>query len=112
VKEKTLAASRAGILEVVLPVGNERDLRDVPDDVREAMRFHTVDHMDQVFELALMEKPSAPAQRRRSSGSARREQTRRKVAARATDEREDEEEAPRKEKSRTGRAAAPKNRKT
>ncbi|HEX6070801.1 MAG TPA: S16 family serine protease, partial [Longimicrobiaceae bacterium] len=79
VKEKTLAAHRARILDVVIPAGNERDLRDVPDDVREAMRFHPVDHMDQVFELALMEKPAAPDRRRRAAaGGAGRG---RKVAA-------------------------------
>ncbi|HET7322531.1 MAG TPA: S16 family serine protease, partial [Longimicrobiaceae bacterium] len=39
VKEKTLAAYRAGIREMLLPAGNDRDLRDVPDDVREGMTF-------------------------------------------------------------------------
>jgi ATP-dependent Lon protease len=58
VKEKILAAYRAGIREVIMPVGNERDLRDVPSDVREGMIFHFVDHIDQVFRLALVEKAS------------------------------------------------------
>lgn len=53
VKEKTLAAHRAGIRKVVLPAGNERDLRDVPDDVRDVMRFQLVGHMDEVFDLVL-----------------------------------------------------------
>ena len=53
VKEKILAAYRAGIRHVILPTGNQRDLRDVPDDVREGMNFHFVDHMDEVFTLAL-----------------------------------------------------------
>lgn len=56
-KEKVLAAYRAGITEVILPTGNERDLRDVPDDVREKMTFHGVDRMDQVFDLALLGEP-------------------------------------------------------
>lgn len=56
VKEKTLAAYRAGLREVILPSGNMRDLRDVPDDVREGIRFHPVDRMDQVFDIALLPK--------------------------------------------------------
>jgi ATP-dependent Lon protease len=53
VKEKTLAAYRAGLRQVILPTGNRRDLRDVPADVREGMTFHFVDRMDEVFDLAL-----------------------------------------------------------
>ena len=64
VKEKVLAAYRAGVPEVILPRGNERDLRDVPDDVREATRFHLVDRMDEVLEIALL--PKTTKQRRRT----------------------------------------------
>jgi ATP-dependent Lon protease len=53
VKEKVLAAHRAGIGAVILPRGNERDLRDVPEDVRSATSFHFVERMDEVIELAL-----------------------------------------------------------
>jgi ATP-dependent Lon protease len=60
VKEKVLAAYRAGIMEVILPTGNQRDLRDVPDDVRDRMRFHFVEGMDQVFAAALLAEPAAP----------------------------------------------------
>jgi ATP-dependent Lon protease len=69
VKEKTLAAYRAGITEVVLPTGNERDLRDVPDDVRQGMTFHFVDEMDQVFDIVLLARAEA-APRRRARGGA------------------------------------------
>ncbi|HEX6039555.1 endopeptidase La [Longimicrobium sp.] len=58
VKEKVLAAYRAGIPEVILPSGNKRDLRDVPADVRERMKFHYVERMDQVFDVALLGEPS------------------------------------------------------
>lgn len=68
VKEKTLAAYRAGLREVVLPTGNGRDLRDVPADVRDGMTFHVVEQMDEVFELALLAKTDAGA-RRRSRGA-------------------------------------------
>jgi ATP-dependent Lon protease len=57
VKEKVLAAYRAGIPHVVLPSGNKRDLRDVPSDVREGMQFHYVDRMDQIFDLAMLGDP-------------------------------------------------------
>ncbi|HET8655946.1 MAG TPA: endopeptidase La [Longimicrobiaceae bacterium] len=67
VKEKTLAAYRAGLREMILPTGNERDLRDVPEDVREGMTFHPVDRMDEVFEMCLLPK-SASRQRRRTRG--------------------------------------------
>ncbi|HYJ79639.1 MAG TPA: endopeptidase La [Longimicrobiaceae bacterium] len=57
VKEKTLAAYRAGISTVILPTGNKRDLRDVPEDVREGMTFHFVERMDQIFDVALLGEP-------------------------------------------------------
>jgi ATP-dependent Lon protease len=57
VKEKVLAAYRAGIMEVILPSGNKRDLRDVPADVRDRMKFHYVERMDQVFDVALLGEP-------------------------------------------------------
>ncbi|HEX6913178.1 MAG TPA: endopeptidase La [Longimicrobium sp.] len=57
VKEKVLAAYRAGIMEVILPAGNKRDLRDVPADVRDHMQFHYVERMDQIFDLALLGEP-------------------------------------------------------
>jgi ATP-dependent Lon protease len=42
VKEKVLAASRAGIKTVILPAENRRDLRDVPANVRKGLTFHFV----------------------------------------------------------------------
>jgi ATP-dependent Lon protease len=57
VKEKVLAAYRAGLREVILPKGNEKDLRDVPNEVRSFMTFTFVASMDDVLRLALL--PSA-----------------------------------------------------
>ncbi|TVY04038.1 endopeptidase La [Cohnella terricola] len=54
-KEKSLAAHRAGITKVLLPKDNERDLRDIPDSVRESMTFVPVSHMDEVLRHALSE---------------------------------------------------------
>ncbi len=53
VKEKVLAAHRAGIRAIILPAGNQRDLRDVPADVRQRIKFSFVERMDDVVQLAL-----------------------------------------------------------
>ncbi|MGH2724139.1 MAG: endopeptidase La [Actinomycetota bacterium] len=53
VKQKVLAAHRAGLKEVILPRRNEGDLDDVPDQVREELAFHLVDGIDEVLRLAL-----------------------------------------------------------
>ncbi|WP_276352861.1 endopeptidase La [Cohnella caldifontis] len=52
-KEKSLAAHRAGIRKVLIPKDNERDLRDVPESVREDLTFIPVSHMDEVLVHAL-----------------------------------------------------------
>jgi ATP-dependent Lon protease len=53
VKQKVLAAHRAGLKEVVLPMRNEGDLDDVPEQVREQMAFHPAESIDQVLGWAL-----------------------------------------------------------
>jgi ATP-dependent Lon protease len=53
IKEKVIAAHRAGIYEVILPAENEPDLDDIPEHVREQMTFHRVRHMDEVLPIAL-----------------------------------------------------------
>lgn len=57
-KEKSLAAHRAGYKKILLPKDNERDLRDIPDSVKEDVVFVPVAHMDQVLEHALVEQQS------------------------------------------------------
>jgi ATP-dependent Lon protease len=52
-KEKLLAAHRAGLFEVILPKENEKDLAEVPENLRTAMKLHFVDTMDQVLAVAL-----------------------------------------------------------
>ena len=52
-KEKLLAAHRAGIMEVILPAENEKDLADVPENLRTVMKLHFVNTMDEVLALAL-----------------------------------------------------------
>ena len=53
VKQKLLAAHRAGITEVVLPAANEADLDDVPDEVLAELQVHLVEDVRTVLELAL-----------------------------------------------------------
>ncbi|MDQ3499805.1 MAG: endopeptidase La [Actinomycetota bacterium] len=52
-KQKVLAAHRAGLTQVVFPQRNEIDLDDIPESVRETITFHPVESIDQVLELAL-----------------------------------------------------------
>jgi ATP-dependent Lon protease len=52
-KEKLLAAHRAGLFEIILPQDNEKDIAEVPENLRNAMKLHFVDTMDQVLQIAL-----------------------------------------------------------
>ncbi|MCX7642288.1 MAG: endopeptidase La [Armatimonadetes bacterium] len=57
IKEKVLAAKEAGITEIILPVQNEKDLVEIPEHIRNALRFHFVENMDEVLEIALLPAP-------------------------------------------------------
>ena len=48
-----LAAHRHGINEVVLPRENQKDLPDIPENIRNEMKLHFVEHMDEVLRIAL-----------------------------------------------------------
>jgi len=52
-KEKLLAAHRAGIFEAIVPEENRKDLADLPELIRTSMKLHFVEEMDQVLKLAL-----------------------------------------------------------
>jgi ATP-dependent Lon protease len=52
-KEKLLAAHRQGIFELVLPKDNEKDLPDIPENIRKDMKLHFVTSMDEVLKIAL-----------------------------------------------------------
>ena len=65
IKEKLLAAHRAGIRAVLVPSRNERDLEEVPSDVREEMTVHLIKRVDQVLPLVLeppIVDPTPPAE--------------------------------------------------
>jgi ATP-dependent Lon protease len=53
IKEKVLAARRAGIRHVILPRDNEMDLAELPDNVREEMRFTLAERIEEVLSAAL-----------------------------------------------------------
>ena len=53
-KEKALAARRIGIKNIVIPIGNERDITEIPETVRKDLSFKTVENVDEVFEIALL----------------------------------------------------------
>jgi ATP-dependent Lon protease len=52
-KEKLMAAHRHGILEAIVPRENEKDLPDIPDAIKQSMKLHFVDSMDEVLKIAL-----------------------------------------------------------
>jgi ATP-dependent Lon protease len=54
-KEKTLAAKRAGIKQVIVPKRNERDLPEIPQEVRDSLKFNFVENIDQAMKIALGE---------------------------------------------------------
>ena len=61
IKEKLLAAYRAGITTILLPKENEKDLDDLPEEIRTVMEFHLVEDVDEVVRLTLEGAPSPMA---------------------------------------------------
>ena len=66
-KEKALAAYRNGIFDIIIPVDNEKDEVDIPTEIREGIRFHKVNDMMEVLELALTEPVVKPEGARRNA---------------------------------------------
>ncbi len=84
-KEKVLAAHRAGLKTVIFPKRNEKDIDDVPEEVRRDLKFVLVDRIEQVLEVALEKLPSngarRPAGRRRQPAAGRASGRKSKAAA-------------------------------
>ena len=59
VKEKVLAAARAGITHIVLPERNRKDLHDVPEKIRDQIDFTFASEIGDVLEVALAPKPKS-----------------------------------------------------
>ena len=62
VKEKVLAAHRAGLKTIILPKDNEKDLADIPKNVLDSLDMYMVDTMDEVLKIALADpvRPNLP----------------------------------------------------
>ena len=66
-KEKLLAALRGGIKEVIIPKDNEKDLVEIPDNVKKGLKIHAVKYVDEVFAIALKSKPTKNKSSKKSS---------------------------------------------
>lgn len=53
-KEKAMAAHRAGLTTIIIPKENEKDIEEIPESVREDLKFIPVEHLDEVLEVALL----------------------------------------------------------
>lgn len=62
-KEKVLAAHRAGIKHVIAPQANQKDIEDIPDYVMKDLEFHFVKHLDEVLDFALVRPPTGSARK-------------------------------------------------
>jgi ATP-dependent Lon protease len=84
-KEKTLAAMRAGIKQVVVPKRNEKDLPEIPDEVKQTLKFHFVENVDEALAVALnvARRGPDPAKPNGRSTKARPEPASRKTAVHA-----------------------------
>lgn len=67
-REKLLAAVRAGITEVILPEANRKDIEEIPPQIKDALTLHFVDHASKVLLLALMSAPAA-GEKQESAGN-------------------------------------------
>ena len=63
IKEKVLAAHRAGIRRIILPKANEKDLKDVPQEVREELTILPVERIEEVLPAAFNQDATSPAER-------------------------------------------------
>lgn len=60
VKEKVLAAHRAGIKTIILPMDNQKDIEEIPNNVKKQLELKLVDHMDEVLKIALRKVKFSP----------------------------------------------------
>jgi ATP-dependent Lon protease len=80
-KEKVLAAHRAGITTIVLPKRNEKDLEDIPEEVQKQVKLIFVERMEQVLEIALHPMPADAQKAGQEQAKATREQAAKKERA-------------------------------
>ena len=75
-KEKTLAAYRAGVRTLILPRENQKDMVEIPDEIKRKMKFVFVETMDQVLQLALTDENKSKT-RKRKAGAGKEDRSRR-----------------------------------
>ncbi len=66
-KDKALAALRTGITEIIIPHDNQKDLVEIPEELRKKLTFYPVEHMDEVIAHALGENPQAAPRKKRQA---------------------------------------------
>lgn len=67
-KEKTMAALRSGVSTVIIPEENRKDLEEIDQDVRRALKFVTTDHVDHILDVALTAMPMAVPAKKSAAG--------------------------------------------
>lgn len=72
IKNKMLAARRAGLKRIILPAKNEKDLEEIPDSIRKGLQFVFVTRVDEVLEYALTSAPPTPRRRITPAAAVRR----------------------------------------
>lgn len=68
INEKAVAALRAGVKKLLLPKGNEKNIKELPEEVRKNMKIHIVDNMDEIIDMALVKKLDWGIEHRREIG--------------------------------------------
>lgn len=71
-KEKSLAAYRGGVKTLILPKENQKDMVEIPDEIKRNVRFVFVETMDQVLKLALEKKPRREVRRKKTKQQSKR----------------------------------------
>ncbi len=85
VKEKVLGAVRAGIREIILPIDNEADMDDIPAEVRDQVKFHLAETLDDVIDVALSNgSPSGRKRARKTTGAKKVAATKNSAAKKKT----------------------------
>ncbi len=110
VKEKVLGAVRAGIQEIILPIDNEADIEDIPEDVRNSIAFHFATTLDDVIEVALADGSPSKAKAKKASSKkatdkapARKKAAKKSSAKKASEKKTSEKKASEKKAKKGGK---------
>jgi len=87
IKEKVLAAQRAGLKEVIIPERNEADLEDVPESARKKLKIHLASHMEDALQIALGLKPTDITQSKPNKKPAKKKASKKRTSKKKTTKR-------------------------